>query len=124
VGGVEAAARRCTPPALRSAADQPEGENVCTSVRRKAASRLFLVFLVQTNGSERARPRWQLLLAAGAQPNRFDQNGGTPLHDAAWEGHASTVELLLQAGAVPSCLNAVRAPLHAPRPQPRPLVQV
>lgn len=36
-----------------------------------------------------------------------NQNGGTPLHDAAWEGHFDTVDALLQAGAVPEAMNMV-----------------
>ncbi|MDJ0638826.1 MAG: ankyrin repeat domain-containing protein [Paracoccaceae bacterium] len=43
------------------------------------------------------------LLKAGADPNRYNPPGGhshcTPLHSAVWEGHLSTVKVLVDSGA-------------------------
>ena len=39
------------------------------------------------------------LLQAGADVDRVDDNGRTPLHDACVNGHADVVSLLLDAGA-------------------------
>jgi ankyrin repeat protein len=43
--------------------------------------------------------RVQLLLDAGAKPDKRDSLGATALHDAVWAGRAEMVELLLQHGA-------------------------
>ena len=37
------------------------------------------------------------------------QDGGTPLHDAAWVGDSSTAQLLLEAGAEVMARENVRA---------------
>lgn len=39
------------------------------------------------------------LLAAGVDKDKTGQNGETPLHFAAWSGHAEVVKMLLEAGA-------------------------
>ena len=41
----------------------------------------------------------QLLIANGADVNAKNEDGCTPLHDAAWSGHKEIVELLITAGA-------------------------
>ena len=42
----------------------------------------------------------ELLIAKGADVNaKFDDDGSTPLHLAAWKGHFETAELLIAAGA-------------------------
>ncbi|WP_408888412.1 ankyrin repeat domain-containing protein [Myxococcus faecalis] len=46
-------------------------------------------------------------LAAGADPNPFDDEGLTPLMVAAREGHAELVALLLEAGGDPILTNAL-----------------
>jgi ankyrin repeat protein len=46
------------------------------------------------------------LLAAGASPNVVQQEGFTPLHEAALRGHAELVRLLLQHGADATARNA------------------
>ncbi|MDR3633553.1 MAG: ankyrin repeat domain-containing protein, partial [Isosphaeraceae bacterium] len=44
------------------------------------------------------------LLEAGVPANSINANGGTALMDAAWNGHAAVVRLLLDAGADPDIL--------------------
>ncbi|TMA34991.1 MAG: hypothetical protein E6J87_05180 [Deltaproteobacteria bacterium] len=44
----------------------------------------------------------QRLLEAGASPNAIQQGGATPLHEAAFRGHADLVRLLLRHGAEPN----------------------
>lgn len=46
------------------------------------------------------------LLEAGASPNVTQQNGFTPLHEAALRGHAELVRLLLRNHADPSARNS------------------
>ncbi|MBZ4414365.1 ankyrin repeat domain-containing protein [Myxococcus sp. XM-1-1-1] len=46
-------------------------------------------------------------LAAGADPNPFDDEGLTPLMVAAREGHSELVALLLEAGGDPILTNAL-----------------
>lgn len=46
-------------------------------------------------------------LAAGADPNPFDDEGLTPLMVAAREGHSALVALLMEAGADPILTNAL-----------------
>lgn len=41
-----------------------------------------------------------MLLQAGADPNKGDEFGETPLHYAAMEGHVALVEMLLQNRAI------------------------
>ena len=46
----------------------------------------------------------RLLIAQGADVNMEQAGGYTPLHQAAAAGHAELTEILLEAGANPSCL--------------------
>ena len=49
--------------------------------------------------------RVEQLLAAGADPNRADDDGLTPLHFAAQSGSVEAAQLLLDAGAEPNAVN-------------------
>jgi ankyrin repeat protein len=40
-----------------------------------------------------------VLLGHGAEVNERMQDGDTPLHQAAWQGHVEAAELLIAAGA-------------------------
>lgn len=42
-----------------------------------------------------------LLTEGGASVNACDNENRTPLHSAAWQGHAAIVRLLLEHGATP-----------------------
>jgi hypothetical protein len=57
----------------------------------------------------------KILLDAGADPLMEDEKGRTPLHIAAWKGHAKVVELLVQVlspAHTPANTDAPPAPLH------------
>lgn len=55
----------------------------------------------------------QKLLRLGASPNKFDQDGRTPLHHAALKGHAEIAKILLEAGADPNAKDPLDyTPLH------------
>ena len=51
-------------------------------------------------------PQFRALLAAGADPNRADRQGNTPLHVAAQINATARVLDLLNAGADPRAVNA------------------
>jgi cytohesin len=55
-----------------------------------------------------------LLLAAGAERDRFDQSGLTALHYAAWYGRAKVAARLLEVGANPNTItdSLFETPLH------------
>lgn len=42
------------------------------------------------------------------------QKCDTPLHDAAWAGHASVIDILLNSGAIVDAINNVRIVHHLP----------
>lgn len=48
------------------------------------------------------------LIAAGANPNTADEDGQTPLHIAAFEGHLGAVQALLDAGADVNARDAMQ----------------
>ena len=54
------------------------------------------------------------LLDAGADANQYDELGATPLHDAAWAGHAGVARLLIRHGADVNARHkeAGSTPLH------------
>ncbi len=55
----------------------------------------------------------RLLLAAGADPNRLDRGGASPLHQAARLGNAEVTQALLEGGAdVNARFGAGGLPLH------------
>lgn len=55
----------------------------------------------------------QKLLQIGANPNRCDQDGKTPLHHAALKGHIEIAKILLEAGADPNAKDPLDyTPLH------------
>lgn len=51
-------------------------------------------------------PQIRMLLDAGADPNRTDRTGNTPLHAAAKQGDAGVALLMLERGADPLTRNA------------------
>lgn len=56
----------------------------------------------------------QILIANGANVNAADQDGCTPLHCAAHNGHKEIAELLLDKGANIDAVDKVKiTPLHA-----------
>jgi len=60
------------------------------------------------------------LLAAKADLESIDQNGGTPLLLACWKGHAEVVGQLLAAKACVDSKNNVRASMRLPPVHPSP----
>ena len=56
----------------------------------------------------------QLFLDKGADPNKADMSGFTPLHRSALEGHTYVVQLLLEQGAEPNRKTVITqsTPLH------------
>ena len=49
----------------------------------------------------------EALLKNGADPNKQDNGGWTPLHVACWNGHTEIVTMLLKAGADPLVLTSI-----------------
>ncbi len=72
--------------------------------------------LINVQGAERAGGKIKIvaaLLRAGADPSATDKSGWTPLHYAAFDGHAEIVTTLLDAGADPSAKDQLGwTPLH------------
>lgn len=55
----------------------------------------------------------QKLLRLGANPNRYDQDGKTPLHHASIKGHTEVAKILLESGADPNAKDHLDyTPLH------------
>jgi len=67
----------------------------------------YLGYTVVNRASGTAEPDvMQMLLDAGADPNDCpEQDPSPPLHDAAWQGHAEVVRILLRYGADPLALD-------------------
>lgn len=72
--------------------DAPHGETGATPLAAAAG--------------RRTQAQFDLLLAAGADPNRADRMGDTPLHAAALSNNGAQVLQLLEAGADPRARNA------------------
>ncbi|HOI56287.1 MAG TPA: ankyrin repeat domain-containing protein [Phycisphaerae bacterium] len=59
-------------------------------------------------------------IAWGVDVNSTGAMTFTPLHEAAFQGHADVAEALLAAGADVDAITAVHVPREAPRPPPTP----
>lgn len=81
------------------ALDDLPGASRLLAAAKSAERHLALALAAQFGRTEVLK----LLLEAGEDPNRFNPPGAhahsTPLHQAAWNGHAETVRLLLEHGA-------------------------
>lgn len=68
-----------------------------------AGENTALWFACQSSAPAEERiPAAEMLLQAGAAPNRRCENGSTPLHFGAWRGPLAMVQLLLAHGADPT----------------------